>query len=123
VKIASCIVVWTPAKPQYPPGFQGKVRWFPLGTPEDQVGRFACRGGYCHAGAHAPALLDRQLYVVHLGRAMIERDGLPVSRVHAFLAEVSEEYRLAVSDELFVARARRGYREATVLSTQRGANG
>jgi hypothetical protein len=103
MRIAECIVCWTPDRPEYQAGMRGKARVFPAHTPRADTAPFACWGGHVHADAHDPRLAVRHAYVLRLAGTMTHQDGLTPESVHQLLGEV-EEYRSMCCDELSIRR-------------------
>jgi hypothetical protein len=99
MKISDVTVAWTPDRPEYPPGFRGKLRFLPMGTGEADIALFACKAGRFDARAQDPRRETREAYVMMIALMMTQRDGLDVASVHKLLLQI-EEYRSGCAPEL-----------------------
>jgi hypothetical protein len=99
MRIADALIVWTPNRELYSPGFRGKVRIFPAGTQEEHVRPFALRAGSCDARAHDSRLEVRQAYALAIANVMVLRDRLDAAAVHNLMLEL-EEYISGTAEEL-----------------------
>jgi hypothetical protein len=92
------LICWTPKRELYAPGFRGKIRIFPAGTPEEHWRPFAHRAGSCDARAHDARLEVRQTYALTIANVLVLRDGLDAAAVHKVMLEV-EEYVSGTMEE------------------------
>lgn len=106
MKLADCIIVWTPDRPEYATGMRGKARLFPAHTPPEHVAPFPCRAGQVHPWAHDQRLAVRHDYLLSVYATMVFRDGLPKQLVRELLCGV-EEFHSLMADRLTWRRARR----------------
>jgi hypothetical protein len=100
MRIAEALIVWTPKRERYEPGFRGKICIFPAGSQEEHVRPFAHRAGSCDARAHDARLEVRQTYALTIANILVLRDRLDAATVHKVMSEVEEYVSGTVEETL-----------------------